>query len=187
MSLTTLANLKAWIEIPAATTTNDVLLQRLIDSSSAFIESWLNRTILQATYSEIYDGNNFDTISLKNYPVQNLNSVLIGGVSQPVLAPGDFVSTGIGFNEYQIYGQYTIFPRGRQNISVTYSAGYVKPPLDIEQACIELSALKYKNMRGERLGMTSKGLAGESTAFFSGDMLPGTKALLYQYRCVVPA
>lgn len=182
--LTTIANLKQWLEIN--NTTNDVLLQRLVSSCSAFIQSWLNRSILQATYNEIYDGNGSDTLTLNNYPITSLLSVSVNGVAQNLLSPGDFTSAAYDFTSEQLYGQFMIFNKGRQNIAVSYVAGFATVPLDIEQACIELCALKYKNLRNERIGVVSKGLASESTAFFVGDMPPATRTLLNQFKNVVP-
>ena len=184
MSLTTLANLKVWLG--TTTTTDDALMQRLIDAASAFIESWLNRKILQATYNEIYDGTGTDTLTTQTYPITSLLSCSFSGTAQKILSAGDFSSAAIDFTDSQLYGQFLTFPLGRQNISISYVAGYVTVPLDVEQACIELCSFRYKNLRNDRLGLTSKGLAGESTSFFVGDMLPTTKAILNQYRNVVP-
>ena len=185
-TLTTLTNLKTWLGTPNAT--DDALLTRLISAASAFIESWLNRTISIQTYNEKYDGTGQDTLMLSNYPIVSLSSISIYGVAQTLLNPGDFTSTGFSItnDQTQLYGQNITFDRGRQNVAVSYSAGYATVPLDIEQACLELCALKYKNLRGDRIGLVSKGLAGEATTFFVGDMPQSVKTLLQQYKNVVP-
>ena len=54
--LTTLANVKAYFSPPLVTTADDALLSRLITAASGFIQSWLNRTIASATYSETRNG-----------------------------------------------------------------------------------------------------------------------------------
>ena len=184
--LTTLANLKAWLGTPNAT--DDALMTRLISAASAFIESWLNRTISVQTYNEIYDGTGQDTLMLSNYPIVAVTSISIYGVAQTLLNANDFTSTGFSItnDQTQLYGQNITFDRGRQNVAVSYSAGFATLPLDIEQACIELCALKYKNLRGEKIGVVSKGLAGETTTFFVGDMTQSVKTLLQQYKNVVP-
>ena len=74
-TLTTLTNLKTWLGTPNAT--DDALLTRLISAASAFIESWLNRTISIQTYNEKYDGTGQDTLMLSNYPIVSLSSISI--------------------------------------------------------------------------------------------------------------
>ena len=97
MALTTLANVKAWLEILPATTTNDVLLTRLIDAASAYIESWLNRKMNSASYAEIRNGNGKNYITVGNYPIISVQSVLIGGVTQTILSQSDYVNVGVKF------------------------------------------------------------------------------------------
>ncbi len=60
---------------------------------------------------------------------------------------------------YQPYKQYTIrkdegiiesssiFPRGRSNIIVRYTAGYVTTPAGLEQICIDLTAIYYRSRK----------------------------------------
>lgn len=55
-------------------------------------------------------------------------------------------------------------------------------PLDIEQACIELVALRYQER--QRIGQVSKSLAGEVVAFSQKDMQEDVAAALAPYRRV---
>ena len=54
--LTTLATMKAYLSPPLVTTTDDALLSRLVTAASGFIQSWLNRAIASASYSETRNG-----------------------------------------------------------------------------------------------------------------------------------
>jgi uncharacterized phiE125 gp8 family phage protein len=182
MALTSLANVKQWLEI--TTSTNDALLTRIIDSCSSYIESWLNRKILQASYTENYNGSGSSALTLTNYPIISLQSVSIGGVAQAIVSQSDFTTSGVKFSGRRLIGQNIKFSKGAGNIIISYTAGYAAVPSDIEQACIELVALRYKNGRGERLGVSSKALASESVSFFSGDMSDSTRNLLLQWRNV---
>lgn len=185
MALTTLATVKLWLEIDPANTTNDAILTRLIDSCSSYIESWLNRKILQAAYSEAYDGRGSNAITLAQYPISVLTSVSVDGVAQTVVAGAETTKSGVRFYDRQIIRNGGAFCRGRGNVMVNYTAGYATVPSDIEQACIELVSLRYKNGRGNRLGVKSKTLAGESVAYFDGGMADSTRELLLQWRNVV--
>lgn len=186
MALTTLASVKTWLSIDNTNTANDSLLNDLIDSCSSYIETWLNRTILQANYSEDYCGYGTNVISVANYPIVSVSSVTVNGVAQKILPFSDYNSTGIKFIDRRIIAQNFFFPRGISNISINYAAGFAAVPADIKQACNELVALRYKNGRGERLGVSSKSLAGETVSFFSGEMADSTKQLLLQWRNVLP-
>ena len=65
-----------------------------------------------------------------------------------------------------------------------YSAGFAATPPEIEQACIELVTLRYKER--DRIGQVSKNLAGEVVAFQQKDVPPDVATLLDQYRNLVP-
>jgi uncharacterized phiE125 gp8 family phage protein len=188
--LTTLANAKSWLTIPD--TNNDVLLVRLISAASAFLINWLNRDIMQATYTaEKYNGNGKTAMHLRNWPIQSVSSLLVNGVV--VQASPDGLSNGYVFDEKFIYllgANVNSFPpgtfgKGIMNISVTYVAGYATVPLDIEQACIELVSLKFKE-RG-RIGIQSQQVPGQASMTYSPrDLGKDTKEMLQNYRAVVP-
>ena len=62
------------------------------------------------------------------------------------------------------------FNRGMANVMVSYTAGFATVPLEIEQACIELIAFRYRE--AQRVGMSSKGMLGETTSFIVRDVPP---------------
>jgi hypothetical protein len=187
MALTTLANVKAWLEMDMAVTAQDAVITRLIDSCSVYIESWLSRKIAQAVYTEAYDGKGSNAITLAEYPITALTSVSIDGVAQVIVPNTEFNTVGARYHERQLVINGKVFSRGRGNVLVTYQAGYATVPADIEQACIELVSLRLKNARKANLGIQSKTLAGESITFFSGAMPDSTRDMLLEYRNVVPA
>src|SRR5579875_58763 len=183
--LTTLANVKAYLSPPLTTTAADALLSRLITAASRFIESWLNRTIASAAYTDTRNGTGGTRLFLRNRPVTAVSSLTIDGVSIP---PSDPPPTGAGylFDDACVYlvGGAT-FAKGAQNIVVSYTAGYAATPPEIEQACIALVALRYKER--DRIGQASKNLGGEVVSFQQKDMPADVQTLLDQYRGVVPA
>jgi len=66
-----------------------------------------------------------------------------------------------------------------------YTAGYVTPPADLAQACVELVALRYRE-RG-RIGEVARAIGGGQTASYSQkDMSDSIKTSIQQYRRVVP-
>lgn len=178
--LTTLANVKPWLTQDQVITADDALLTRLITASSEFVTSWLGVNIKSTDYTEYRNGNNQPSLMLYNHPVTAVASVSVDGV------PAVPAVTGVGtpgyvFDAELLYMRGGVFPRGYQNVIVTYTAGYVLVPPDIEQACIELVTLRYRE-RG-REGQASKNIGnGQVVAFSSKDMAPSTRTALMSYR-----
>ena len=180
--LTTLANLKLWLNISPGTTGDDAQLQRLLTAVSVGIQAWLNRSLPTATYSETKNGNGRAAIMVMNYPVTAVASVTIDGVAIPTRT--SVTASGYSFDSDMIYLDGYTFNRGNQNVALTYTAGYVTIPLDLEQAAIELMAMRYKER--DRIGHASLSVGGETTAFITKDMPDSVKTVLMNYRRVVP-
>jgi hypothetical protein len=182
--LTTLANVKAWLSPPLTTTTDDALLTRLVTAASQFIQSWLNRAIASQAYTETRNGYGATRLFLRNRPVTAIASLAVGGVAIPPCASA---ASGAGylFDDSSVYLVGYAFTRGFQNVTVAYTAGYAVTPPEIEQACIELVALRYKER--DRIGHVSKSLAGETVSFTQKDMPADVQTVLDQYRNLVPA
>jgi uncharacterized phiE125 gp8 family phage protein len=180
---TTLANVKAWLSPPLATGADDALLARLVTAASRFIESWLDRSILSQGYSETRDGMGGARLVLRNRPVTAVASVTVDGVAIPAAtAPG---AAGYRFDDVSLVLAGYAFTRGLQNVVVGYTAGFAATPPEIEQACIELVCLRYKER--DRIGHVSKSLGGETVTFTQKDLPADVATLLAQYRNVVPA
>ena len=162
--LTTLAKVKEWLNI--TTSTDDALLTRLVSAASDYIQTLLNRTIAVTAYSDILDGTGSARLMVANYPVVTVSSVKVDGLPIPA-------STGVGVPGY-VFNGTAISMRGSyrfnedvQNVEVSYTAGYATVPAGLEQACIELIGLRYKER--DRIGISSKGLAGETITFSQKD------------------
>ncbi len=181
--LTTLANVKAYLSPPLATTADDALLSRLVTATSQFIQTWLNRTIASASYADTRNGTGGTILFLRNRPVTAVTSVMVDGVT---IAPSAPPPTGAGFlfDDSAVYLVGYCFTKGAQNVVVAYTAGYAATPPEIEQACIALVVLRYKER--DRIGQASKNLAGETVSFQQKDMPADVATLLDQYRNVVP-
>lgn len=171
--LTNLNAAKNWMGLTAAG--DDALLSRLITAVSAFIQSWLNRTLASAAYTETRNGTGTKRLVLANYPVSAVASVTADGVAVP--------SYNYVFDQYGVELACGTFARGTGNVVVQYTAGYAEVPADIEQACIELVQLKYK--RRLNPDVNSKTQGGEAISFASTDMPQGVKDALAQYKRVV--
>ena len=165
---------------------DDGLLARLITAASGWIQTWLNRQIASQSYDELRNGHGRQVMPLANYPVTAISGVTVDGVAIPP-AP-DTQSPGYRLVNNQVVLNGYHFRRGYGNVEIIYSAGYASTPPDIEQACLELCALRYRER--DRIGLTSQamGIAGgtQTTAYSTKDMTDGIKTLLSRYRKVAP-
>jgi hypothetical protein len=161
---------------------DDVNLARLITAASAGIESYLGRAILEASYTYVFSASNRDAVLLPNYPVTEITSVTIDDVAIP--AATSHTTPGYMFTDYGVVLIGYLFTRGILNCTVVYKAGYETVPYDVEQACVDLVALRYAER--DRAGVQSKSLAGESISYSQRDMPESVKSALEGYKKVVP-
>ena len=176
MALTTLAKVKQYGQIESFE--HDLLLTRMIDAASATIERYCGRTFLQASYIETRDGTGQRRMTLRNVPVTNVVSVTVNGRDIPERPSA--TGQGFTFDQYGVKLTGYDFTDGYDNVAISYTAGYAEVPDDVDMACCELVALRYKTL--DRLGVSSKSLAGESISFSQGDFSEPVKRALEQYR-----
>lgn len=181
--LTTLAKVKEWLEIPTGNTSKDALLTRLVSAASSGIETWCGRTFALTDYVEVRNGPGGQQLMLANYPVTTVTSVTVDW--RPVVASPGSGQPGYEFDDtvLTLMGGLN-FTRDKRNVRVAYRAGYATTPAEVEQACIELVGLRYREM--DRIGMVSKQLAGEVITFTTKDFTDSVRNVLEQYRKVVP-
>lgn len=177
--LTTLANVKQWLNITVIT--DDALLTRLITASSGFIQSFVGRQFISQAYVENRSGNNGMLMLFANYPVTAVSSITVNGTAIP-LAP-DVKTAGYRFDSASVFLNGYSFTRGFNNCVLSYTAGYAAIPLEIEQACFELIGLRYKER--DRIGHVSKSLGGETVTFTQKDMPDDVRRILQNYKKVI--
>ncbi len=92
------------------------------------------------------------------------------------------VAANPGQGQYSVSAGLYSFNAADAGKPVAIAYSYL--PGDIEQACLELVALRYKER--ERIGHVSKSLAGETVSFTQKDMSDDIKLALQPYRLVAP-
>lgn len=73
--LTSLAQIKAFLNISGSDTTQDSQLKGLQVAAESIIQSRLKRNLESASYTEYYAGNSQRTIALRNRPVLSITSI----------------------------------------------------------------------------------------------------------------
>jgi hypothetical protein len=164
MALTTLAKVKEYAGVTG--TADDALLNSLIAELPAVVKSLLLGRELEATaYVEQYDGTGRDFLILKQRPINSITEVKIDsawGFGDGITAIDTaelFAEPGSGI----LYIKSSRFPQGRRNVRVTYNAGYVTMPGDIERAANITVADWYTRAKQLASGQSQNELASEST------------------------
>lgn len=179
-NLTTIENLKSWLQIQGSD--DDALLTRLIAAASGFIQAWLNRSFASQAYNEVRDGTGTNRMVFGDYPVTAVSSVVVNGL--PIPPSVEYGQPGYSFDERRLVLTGYVFSKGIGNVSISYTAGFSETPNEIENACIELISLRYKER--DRIGHQSKSLGGETVSFIVKDMPDSVRTILNNYRKVVP-
>ena len=133
--LTTLAVVQDWLSANGTSPGNtDTVLSRLITTCSASILSYLQRaSLLSQTYTDTFSGNGGRKYFLNQWPVTSVQSVTVDGravlQSPDGIEPGWVLDTWNGYppgseQAVTLIGGYC-FNRGRANVSITYTAGYL--------------------------------------------------------------
>ena len=165
---------------------DDIVLEKLIKSATQTILNYISRDdIVAAEYVETRSGGGSGQkrMTLKNTPVNSVDSVVVDGLSIP--ATTGTLTSGFTFDNQSIILVGYEFGNGLNNVVISYNGGLSAVPDDIAQVCVELIALR--NSSRTRIGHQSKSIAGETVSFITDDLTSAMKGILNQgYRRVVP-
>lgn len=140
---TTLANVKEYLDITG--TGDDTLLSNLIARATRFLQDHFGRQILQATYTEFYDGRGSPQIMVREWPIVTVTS-LHESIEQTwdastLIAAGDYL---IDLRLGRVRLKAGIFFPSFQGVRLIYDGGYATVPHSIEHATIEAVARIYR-------------------------------------------
>lgn len=140
-------DVQTWLGgLPAVGARDVALLGRLITDLSGAIYAYLGRpSLLPHTVTERYDGSGRRRLYLRQFPVLSVRALLVNNVAIPaapspaagaawpqsgyLLEPWDGTPPG-GIQALDVFGAWAFgqppgaFVGGRQNVAVTYTAGY---------------------------------------------------------------
>jgi hypothetical protein len=168
-ALVSLATTKDHMEIPSANTSQDIRLERLINTASTMIENQCSRKLKQTTVTEYQDGRGSDRILLREYPASKPSALYIDndwawGADTLI----DSTSYDILNDSEVILASGLYFRSGRRNIKITYQAGFSTIPDDLVQAALMLVEYMYAATNDRRIGVSSKSKNGEQVYFKDG-------------------
>lgn len=190
--LVSAATAASWIGVP-----NDANLQFAVSAISQLMADWCNRVFTATDLVEVYDGPGGTRMITRNYPIISIASLSVNGLAQ-VVSPGfgKIGYTSDGNRIIDLTG--TCFDRGRQNVALSYRAGYATIPMDLQLACLNwvkdqiLSRDRDGSIVSHRAGDTEEKFAAGGAVTNAGDgtglvpMPASVFAVLTNYRNVVP-
>jgi hypothetical protein len=164
MSLLELSEYKNYLNL-APGTTKLTALTALQNEVEAKVVDRLKRDLVTQTYVEYLNGNGRKFITPKQYPITAITKIeVFDGLDSnnvdvwETWTKGDEYQRVLIEDEVSITLDGAIFPKGTQNIRLTYVAGYSSIPNGIKKACKELFKLYYDrtNYGANNLGVRSK-------------------------------
>jgi hypothetical protein len=118
-------------------------------AAEAWVHSCCDRKFVASNYSVTYNGTGGRRLYVKNRPINSLVSCSIvddGGAVETVNVSTDLTyESEAGAVEFgpDNASSYDIWPRGFQNINLTYNAGYAAIPDDVQEAVILRALVLY--------------------------------------------
>ena len=140
-----------FLNIPAASA-NENEIRRFIDASTDLAETYVGQVLGRRTFTnELYDGGT-EFIRIRNPKAISITSVTENGMA---VSASNYVLDYTGQRLYRIgsgtlyatnsYGYWT---QGMNNVSITYVAGYVNPPMSAKQGVLEILRHLWQTQRG---------------------------------------
>lgn len=160
----------------------DPLLARLITAASAFIQNQIGYQVASQAYDLVLDGPGGNRLAFGRPPLTAVASLKINGVAIPLAANMLQPGYRLANNTLVLQGYY--FTRGSGNVELSCTRGYASVPPDLEQAAIELLAVRFKER--DHIGQVSANMAGQNVTFSAKDMPDSVKTAVKNWKKVVP-
>jgi len=191
--LVTLAEVKTYLGIDHSD--DDDLFEGLIDYFTQGIETYLNRSFTQSSFTEYHDGGARDLI-VKNRPIDSITSIIDTDDDSTLSSDNYDFDPEAGTiwlseeNTLFIYG--STFPdrkpacwsSGRRRWKVTYVGGFDGAPDDIKLAALLLIASRYRDREGDKTGERIGDYQYTLNAPIAGvlTMAPDARSILDKYK-----
>ena len=183
MTLATLAQLKSQLGIINSETKYDAKLSLYLNAASDWVETYCDRKFGAANYIEILSGNRSNFLNIDQWPLISVSELRVSAsrdwASESSLIPS--TSYGITGDKVGVTYYQGFFPKGYDNIRISYRAGYESIPADLQLGVIWAAEWFYlHNNRGDS-GRTTASKQGESVGVLS-DVPPMCKSIIDAYR-----
>lgn len=152
ISIVSLDEVKAHLNIPAANTDLDEELRRFVDAATDLAENYVGCVLGRQTFTnEYYDGNT-DIIRLRNPRALQITSVyengqLISSDNYSLDPTGQRLSR-ITTGSIAGPNYFGIWAPGANSVKISYVSGFINPPAAAKQGVLELVRHLWQTQRG---------------------------------------
>ena len=152
-----------YLNIPTASA-NESEIRRFIDAATDLAEGYVGVVLGRKTFTaELYDGGQ-EFIRIRNPKVISITSV---SENDEAVSSSNYVMDYTGQRLYRIgsgtlyaTNSYGYWVQGMNNVSITYVAGYVNPPMAAKQGVLEILRHLWQTQRGA-MNVMSRSLGGD--------------------------
>ena len=164
LALFTLSQLKLWLKIPDADTTQDDVLNLLGQGASDYCEDRIGEQFLTRTYTVTRDGKGTSRLLRLPRPIQSVTSLTIDGV---LIDPSQYVVDPDAGKITLLCGQFTC---GAGNVVAVLVAGYDagKVPGNVVAAALDLAKSHYEEWTNGAISVSSISIGPASTVIRPG-------------------
>lgn len=154
MSLTDLARVKRYLQIPQSNTDNDIFIQDIIDSVQEQIENYCSRKFDVAVYTENQQCKH--KCFPKNTPLISVTSIVRDDntlSTDDYKIRGNWIEFTSDLKGYTMAGSILYENDYLSNVDIVYTAGYENIPKDLILAATKLAVMEYNDSRENKLGI----------------------------------
>ena len=183
-----LASVKRALGIDAGDKAFDAKLRQQILIASSQIAAQISIDLQPITLEgELYDGDGTSELILRRGPIASISEVRIDGQAidlSEVKTYADRIAFDDSDGEWnpRIQAVNRIFPCGRQNISVDYSAGLVKVPADLSDACVHQVTFLRNLLTKQGLISDANQTTSATTQYSQLPIAPYVRQVCNRYR-----
>lgn len=187
LTLCTLDDLKVFLGLADSDTVNAPQLNRYIRIASNQILGYCKQDFqIVAIENELHDGDDTHLLSLDHTPIQSIEALSIDGQTidpTEVKVYPAYVKLDETFTyDARLRGFDRVFGRGTQNIKVSYQAGFLEVPPEIEEACL-LQVVFLQNLASRQGIVTETNqVAGSTTSYAQTQLAPSVRVICNRFR-----
>ena len=176
---------KAFLGAKADDADKENIIKYYINTASWFCNNETHRFLKTRTLTEYYSGDGSNTLLTNQYPITTLTSVYDDPAraygADTLIDSGDLVIMPQDLACSIVYDGGS-FESAVRNLKVTYIAGYITIPYDLQQACLEIIAYFYKNSEENRFGVVSRTVGDGSMTVETTDIPKSAMRTLRKYK-----
>lgn len=148
-------------------------ITEFLKAAEDLVLKYLNRSIESTEYSEDIDGDDTNSINVKNYPIDSEAELTVTITDNNVSSEVDNTDLKIDYNSGIIYYPNNIFPEGIMNINVVYTAGYAAENIP---SVVKIAIKTLLKILWEKKDQNAQGAidyhSGDSIVKFDNNIIP---------------